>query len=66
MRYAETGFNLEVEEGKREPFSIFLRCAAPSEQSLYPVAHSKLGQLELFLVPIEENDDGILFEAVFT
>ncbi len=61
-----SGFSLEPEEGKREPFSIFLRCAGPPAQQTYPVRHSKLGTIELFLVPIEENDDGVLFEAVFT
>ncbi|MFQ5524652.1 MAG: hypothetical protein ACE5GX_00190 [Thermoanaerobaculia bacterium] len=59
-------FDLEPEEGKREPFSIFLRCPAPPVQRTYPATNSKLGTLELFLVPIDENEDGILFEAVFT
>lgn len=59
------GFNLEPGE-KREPFSIFLRCAAPPVQQTYRVEHVKLGSLDLFLVPIEESDEGVLFEAVFT
>ena len=60
------GFKLQTEEGKREPFSIFLRCAAPPVQQTYRATHSELGTLDLFLVPLEENDDGVLFEAVFT
>ena len=60
------GFDLEPGANKRDPFSIFLRCAAPAEQSTYSVTHGTLGTLDLFLVPIEENDDGVLFEAVFT
>lgn len=60
------GFDLEPEEGTRAPFSIFLRCEATPVQGLYPVTHSKLGRLELFLVPLEENEKGTLFEAVFS
>lgn len=59
------GFNLEPGE-KREPFSVFLRCAAPAVQGTYSVTHPTLGTIDLFLVPIEENEDGALFEAVFT
>jgi len=61
-----SGFDLEPGEDKRDPFSVFLRCAAPAVQSTYSVTNATLGTLDLFLVPIEENDDGILFEAVFT
>lgn len=60
------GFDLDPGEDKREPFSIFLRCGAPAVQSTYPVKHATLGALDLFLVPIEESEDGVLFEAVFT
>lgn len=60
------GFALEPGANNRDPFSVFLRCAAPPVQSTYQVTHSKLGTLDLFLVPIEENDEGVLFEAVFT
>ena len=59
-------FGVEAEEGKRESFSIFLRVAAPPVQQIYSATHSQLGTLDLFLVPIEENEDGALFEAVFT
>lgn len=59
------GFDLESQEGKRDPFSVFLRCAVAAEQRTYTVTHTVLGVLDLFLVPIEENEDGILFEAVF-
>lgn len=60
------GFDLDSGEDKRDPFSIFLRCAGPPVQSTYPVTHSKLGKLDLFMVPLEENEKGVLFEAVFT
>lgn len=61
-----SGFSIAPAEGKRTPFSIFLRSAGPPIQQTYSVRHEKLGTLELFLVPIEENDEGVLFEAVFT
>ncbi len=60
-----SGFDLDPAEDRRDPFSIFLRCAGPPEQLTYPVSHAQLGTLELFLVPIEETEDGVLFEAVF-
>lgn len=60
------GFNLESQDGIRDSFSIFLRFAAPPVQQIFKATHSQLGTLELFLVPLEENDDGVLFEAVFT
>lgn len=60
------GFDLAPGENGRDPFSIFLRCAAPAVQSTFSVKHATLGSLDLFLVPIEENEDGVLFEAVFT
>lgn len=60
------GFKLDSVKDKRDPFSIFLRCTAPAVQSTYSVTHATLGTLELFLVPLEENESGVLFEAVFT
>ena len=59
------GFDLDPGEDRRDPFSIFLRCAGPAVQSTYAVTHGTLGKLDLFLVPLEESDDGVLFEAIF-
>lgn len=37
----------------------------PPEQHLYRLEHDILGSMELFLVPIGQDDRGIRFEAVF-
>ena len=34
-------------------------------QSIYVLEHNKLGQLEIFLVPIAQDDHHVLYEAVF-
>lgn len=54
--------------GGRKPFSLMFRAPAetPAEQGIYRVEHPRVGTLEMFLVPIGADDDGLLFEAVFT
>lgn len=34
-------------------------------QGTYPLAHPSLGEVDLFLVPIRQRREGILYEAVF-
>lgn len=54
--------------GRRRPFS--LRFRGPSAPVLDPVTHrlvhARLGELEIFLVPIATEPAGLLYEAVFT
>lgn len=52
----------------RVPFSlVFLGPREPVlPQRTYPLAHDELGELEVFLVPIAQDDDGTRYEAVFT
>lgn len=35
-------------------------------QQLWPLQHAQLGQLELFLVPVGQSQDGFQYEAVFS
>jgi len=53
--------------GDRVPFSVVFR--GPLEvqlpQRMYDVAHSDLGTLSVFFVPIGETPEGYLYEAVF-
>ncbi len=53
---------------QREPFALLFR--APRQpalpQRIYPLVHDRLGTLELFLVPVGEDDDARYYEAVFT
>jgi hypothetical protein len=55
-------------DGKeRRQFSLFFR--GPAEpvlaQSTYQVSHAELGELELFLVPIGPDAEGMRYEAAF-
>ena len=58
------------EEGERpglERFSLYFR--GPNDaflpQQLYALSHDKLGELEIFLVPIAQDASGFRYEAVF-
>jgi hypothetical protein len=49
------------------PFSIIFR-GAPGvylPQQIYPISHEQIGTLELFIVPIQPDQTGMRFEAVF-
>jgi len=52
---------------KLEQFSLFFR--GPHEprlqQSIYSLQHDKLGTLDLFLVPVGIDQDGIQYECAF-
>jgi len=54
-------------EGRRA-FSVVLRGPENDspEQGIYLVEHEELGSIELFLVPIGPDDEGMRYEAVFT
>ena len=64
---------LKTDDGKatigkeRVPFSIVFRATdkEPMPQGIYKIEHSKMGKLELFLVPIGPDEKGMLYEAVF-
>lgn len=58
-----------VEDSQRSPFSLVFR--SPGErrhapQQIYTVHHPELGPLEIFLVPIGPDEQGMRYEAVFT
>jgi hypothetical protein len=52
----------------RVPFSlVFLGPPEPVlPQRIYPLGHDELGDFELFLVPIAQDDEGTRYQAVFT
>jgi hypothetical protein len=55
--------------GQRAPFSLLFRPADPkfyAPQQVLPLAHARLGVLEIFLVPIKPDAAGARFEAIFT
>lgn len=68
------GFDLLVEEVSalkavegQESFSIYFR--GPKEklvpQATYPLEHVRLGRLEIFIVPIGRDNEGVRYEALF-
>jgi hypothetical protein len=52
---------------RRHPFSLIFRVRTPLHlpQGTYPLAHDQLGQLDVFLVPVGRDADGLLLEAIF-
>ena len=54
--------------GRRTPFSLVFRSppGSPLPQRIYRLQHDGLGALDLFLVPIGPDDEGMRYEAVFS
>jgi hypothetical protein len=54
--------------GSRAPFSIVFRGPAGpvAPQRIYRFRHAELGELELFVVPIGADGEGVRYEAIFT
>ena len=52
---------------RRQPFSIVFR--GPGDkiwpQGMYKIENKSIGELELFLVPIGPDNEGLCYEAVF-
>jgi len=57
-----------VEGAQRQPFSILFRGPADRvfEQQTCSMVHPVLGELSLFLVPLEPDKEGACYEAVFS
>ncbi len=55
------------EEG-RVPFSIVFRGPMEPflEQRTYKLSHEKIGEIEIFLVPLGPDKTGMKYEAIFT
>lgn len=53
--------------GARAPFTLLFR--GPAEpllpQGIYRLEHQSIGALEIFIVPIGQDADGVAYEAVF-
>ena len=66
--YQVKGYSSQSHEQQgMERFSAFFR--GPRDpllpQSLYALEHERMGALELFLVPIAQDENGCRYEAVF-
>ena len=57
-----------LEDGQREPFSLLFRgpSAPVLPQQVYSVRHDELGAIEMFLVPIGPDKQGMRYEAIYT
>lgn len=64
-RGAEAG---AMRAGRRTPFSLVFRSppGALLPQRIYRLHHDGLGALDLFLVPIGPDEEGMRYEAVFS
>ena len=51
----------------REPFSIFFRGPAGfyQPQGIKRIEHPEMGRLEIFLVPLQPDEKGSIYQAVF-
>lgn len=51
----------------QQAFSLMFRASpdAPAEQGSYRLDHDTLPAMEIFLVPVRRDHDGLFFEAVF-
>lgn len=51
----------------RAPFSLIFRTASQVvlPQKIYNLKNEKLGKLEIFLVPVARDREGVLYQAVF-
>jgi hypothetical protein len=51
---------------RSEPFSLEFVGPAPAlEQRTYQLQHPALGSLEIFVVPVGLDDEGVRYEAIF-
>ena len=53
---------------KRDPFALIFHLSDGSylPQQIYSLEHARLGELDIFLVPIGPDKKGMRFEAIFT
>jgi hypothetical protein len=51
----------------REPFSLIFRSASAVvlPQRIYPFKHASMGALNIFIVPVGREPQGIVYQAVF-
>ncbi|MDE2463520.1 MAG: hypothetical protein KGO02_07400 [Alphaproteobacteria bacterium] len=59
--------SLGMPETLRAPFSLFFTGQGPHYllQGTYRLSHDRLGDLDVFIVPVGRTDDGFRYQAVF-
>jgi hypothetical protein len=55
------------QSGRQEQFSIVFRGPneIPLEQGTHQISHHKFGKLEIFIVPISQDERGYRYQAIF-
>src|ERR1051325_6923069 len=58
----------KVRSGKRTPFSALFRGPKSpwAKQHTYDLENERLGRLQIFVVPLGPDGDGMIYEAVFS
>ncbi|MEQ1920903.1 MAG: hypothetical protein ABL952_00210 [Pyrinomonadaceae bacterium] len=51
----------------QDNFTLLFRAPldAPQQQGIYRIEHEAIGAMDLFLVPVKQDDSGLYYEAVF-
>jgi hypothetical protein len=64
---ATKGHPRDWEGVRKEPFSLLFKCASPVvlPQRIYQFATTGFGKMDIFIVPIARDKDGIVYQAVF-
>lgn len=64
----EVNSTVNKEASHNQQFSVIFSCndVTAFEQGVYSTTHEKLGEFELFLVPVFGDEKGVQYEAVFT
>lgn len=66
-KHLSSGQNTNPKNKRSEPFSLVFRGPQelPLDQATYQLQHDRLGELHLFLVPIDQDEEGFYYEAIF-
>ena len=51
----------------RQPFSLLFLCEMPEimPQNIYLLRHPRMGEFGMFLVPVDRQAKGVVYQAVF-
>ena len=60
--------NADVAGDRKQAFSLVFRSRRETiiEQRIYAMQNERLGEVEIFIVPIAQDAEGVRYEAVFS
>jgi hypothetical protein len=52
---------------RKEPFALLFKCAKPVilPQRIYSFQNSGFGKMDIFIVPVGRDRDGVVYQAIF-